>query len=145
MLAYLGAAALVVWLWRRPASAFLQEAVSAWWRSVGTGLVYLILVPLAAVLLLVSLVGLFPGILLGLGYAAALIAANVLGGILLGCLVAMAFTRRNVVHVTWTTALGGVILFRLISLVPIVGGLAAFLLFLAAFGVLADRMRRAIA
>ena len=144
MLAYLGAAALVVWLWRRPATAFLQEAYGSWWRSVGVGVVYVILVPLASVLLLVSMIGLFPGVLLGLGYAGALVAANVLGGILLGSLVTMLFARRTTLQVTWASALGGVILFRLVTLIPFLGWLGTTLLFLAAFGVIADRFRKMI-
>lgn len=143
-LAYLGLAALIVWRWRRPALEVIQEGAAAWAASFGRGLVYLILVPVAAVLLLVSFVGAIPGGLALAGYVALMPVASVLAGMFLGSLLEKLFRKLPVMGLGWGTALGGVLLYRLIGPVPLVGFLVHAFLFVAMFGVLAHRIQRVL-
>lgn len=143
-LAYLGLAALIVWRWRRPALEAVQEASLSWGSSFGRGLVYLILVPLGAVLLMVSFVGAIPGGIALAAYIALMPVASVLAGMFLGSLLQKWFRKLPAMDLGWVTALGGVLLYRLIGPVPAIGFLVHLLLFVAMFGVLAHRIQRAV-
>jgi hypothetical protein len=145
MLACLGLAALIVWRWRRQSLEIVSDVRNGFWRALGRGVVYLILVPIAAILLLISFVGTLPGVLLLMGYAAALILTKALAGILLGSVVVMVVRKQSVLHVTWGSALGGVIALALIGMIPFVGFIATAALWLSVFGVLAHRMQETVA
>lgn len=139
LLMLLGAAAFVVWRFRRTLIDMLQEAVDQWWPSVGRGLAYAILIPIAVVLLAISIVGTLPGVVLGMVYATFWIATKVIAGIFLGSLVVMAVKRNYTVHITWGSALGGVLLLMVVNMIPIFGWIVSALVSLSVFGVVARR------
>jgi cytoskeletal protein CcmA (bactofilin family) len=145
MLAFLGAAALVMWRWHRWSLSEMQEADGAFWRSVGRGLVYAILVPIGAVLLLMSFVGSFAGLFALLVYAATGLAAKVLAGMFLGAWLSKVVAKRTVLHLTWTNALGGAILAQLLPIIPFIGMIVVVLFSLAMFGVLAGTVQKKLA
>lgn len=139
LLMFLGAAAFLVWRFRRQLIDLLQEGVDQWWPSVGRGLAYAILIPIAVILLAISIIGTLPAIVLGMIYAAFWIATKVIAGIFLGSLVLMTTKRSRAVHITWVSALGGTILIEIVMLIPILGWIVSLLLSLAVFGVIARR------
>ena len=139
LLMFLGAAAIIVWRFRRHLIDVLQESVDQWWPSVGRGLAYAILIPIAAILLAISIVGTLPAIVLGMVYAAFWIATKVITGIFLGSLIVMTTKRSRAVHISWASALGGTVLIEIVMLIPILGWIVSLLLSLAVFGVIARR------
>lgn len=143
-LACLGMVLLVVWLWRRSASDVLQEANDHFWPSLGRGLVYTILVPIAAILLIVSFIGLIPGILLLLGYFSLMIVVKVLSGIFLGAWFWAVMKKRPALQITWVNAIIGMLALELLGLIPIIGWIIQILVFVAIFGVVATRAQKAI-
>jgi cytoskeletal protein CcmA (bactofilin family) len=140
----LGAAALLVWRWRRDGTELLQDAYSPLWKNAGVGLLYLVVVPLAALFLAALVIGIIPALLLMLAYAGLGIVARVLAAVMLGAIVERMLRKSSALHISWLNALGGVLLFQLIGLLPVVGWLVRALLFLTVFGVLAQRVRRAL-
>jgi cytoskeletal protein CcmA (bactofilin family) len=145
MLASLGMAALVVWRYRRPALEVIAEASDGFWPSLGRGLVYGLLTPIAALLLLVSIIGSIPGVLALMLFGAVCILARVLAGILLGALLEKIIRRQQTLRIGWVGALGGTVAFRLLAFIPVVGWLITLFLGLAVFGVLAQRAQKALA
>jgi cytoskeletal protein CcmA (bactofilin family) len=139
MIAALGLAALMVWRFRRPSLEVLSAVRSEFWPSLGRGIAYLVLVPIAAVLLLISFVGSLPGVLLFTAYGAALVLTKALSGMLFGSVVVMIVRKRRVLDLTWGTALGGVIALKVVAFIPIVGWLVATAATVSVFGVLAHR------
>lgn len=144
MLALLGAVVLAVWIWRRQALEVLQEAKEQFGRSALHGAVFMILVPIAIVLLMISFVGIIPGALLALAYGGVMIVTKVLSGMFLGAWVQSATQKRSALQVTWVNAIGGLVLIELITLIPVLGWLARMAIMLALFGVLATRIQRRI-
>lgn len=142
MIAYLGAVLLAVWFLNRPVAAVFQDVVSRWWPSVGRGVAYLILVPIGAVLLMISVVGILPSVLLGLMYAGLLIVAKVLSGMFFGAWLHAKMHKRTDMQITWLNAIGGLLAFTLISIIPVLGAITQALIFLAIFGVLATRAQK---
>lgn len=128
--------------------AFMRGVVStlgsAPWRSLGTGVVLLIGVPVVALVLLIA--GLFVG-----GWWLALIALALYGSALvLGYLIAGVFIGRWVLerlgqagaHLVWAV-LVGLVLLLLLGLVPIVGIVVVLLAALFGMGALAQAALRA--
>lgn len=145
MLMFLGMAALIVWRWRRQALAVMQEAMDGFWPHTGRGLAFAVLIPLAAVLLLMSFIGTIAGGLLLLAYVAGIAIAKVLAGMFLGAWLSALIAKRQVLHITWANALGGTILIQLLTLLPVIGWIVQILAFLSLFGVLAERARKQLA
>jgi cytoskeletal protein CcmA (bactofilin family) len=145
LLAALGLCALIMWRWRRQALELLTEARDAFWPSLGRGIAYGILVPIAAILLLVSFVGSLPGIVLILIYVVSLILTKALGGMLFGAWLMQILQKRQTMHLTWLSALGGVFILRVVSLIPVVGWIISLAAMLVTFGVITHRAHRLLA
>lgn len=141
MLATLGLAALLMWRWRRQSLEVLAQARDDFLPSLGWGIAYGILVPIAAVLLLISFVGTLAGALLMMAYGAAFILTQALAGMLFGAWLMMVLKKQQVMHLTWSTALGGVIALSLVSLIPVVGWFIGIAATLVTFGVVAHRVQ----
>jgi cytoskeletal protein CcmA (bactofilin family) len=142
LLAVLGLVALLVWRWRRQVLEVFASARAGFWVSLGHGLAYSILVPIASILLLISFVGILPGALLILLFVGALILTKALTGMLLGSWLAMVFKKRETLHISWGSAFGGVILLEILGLVPVLGWIVCAALWLAVFGALGQRIQQ---
>lgn len=138
LLAMLGLAALLMWRMKRESLEVIVEAHDQIWPSLGRGLAYSILMPIAAVLLIVSFIGALPGALLMMLYIAMWILTQALAGMFFGAWIAM-LINKHPMHLTWTSALGGVVLLLLVSLIPFIGWIIGAVASLAVFGALANR------
>lgn len=101
----------------------------------GNGLVGLgvfLLVPVVSILLLVSVLGFIPGIVLFLSYLLLLIAAWIISGIVLGTFALKFFMKTEKISVL--SVIVGVVLFDILVLVPYIGVLLALAIFLVVLG-----------
>jgi hypothetical protein len=145
MLAMLGLGVLLIWIWRKPSLELLAQASGSFWPSLGRGFAYAILVPIAAILLLVSFVGSLVGGIVVLAYAMTWMFASVLAGMWLGAWIAKLFTKRSTLRLGWWSGLGGIVLMSFLSLIPFVGWIIVKVLALVIFGVLAHGVQRHLA
>lgn len=145
LLASLGLAALLMWRWRRQSLDVLSEARDAFWPSLGRGVAYGILVPIAAILLLISFVGSFPGALLLMAYIAVCILTKAFAGMLFGSWLVMVVKKRQVMHLTWASVLGGVIVIRIVEIIPVVGWIISIAATIVVFGAVAHRIQQQLA
>lgn len=145
MLAMLGLGVLLLWMWRKQTLELLAQGQSAFLPSLGRGFAYAILVPIAAILLLVSFVGSLAGGILAMLYVIAWMFASVLAGMFFGAWISKVFARRSTMQLGWWSGLLGILFFNLLSLVPIVGWIFGKVLVLMMFGVLAHTVHRWIA
>lgn len=106
----------------------------AFWRSFGTGILYLVLTPLAAVVMLATVAGIPLGILLACIYALSLIFAKVATALV------MALWLERKMDALWTrgrlfvTAFAIFLFLKALMLLPFAGWAAALFLVTAAFG-----------
>lgn len=142
LIATLGLAAFLMWRWRRPVLELFTQAHGAFLRSLGRGIVYGVVTPIVAILLLLSFVGVLPGVLVLLAYAGMLILTKALAGMFFGAWLMMVVQKRTTLNMTWASALGGVILLGLIGIIPVVGWLVGAAFCLAVFGTLAHELFR---
>ena len=110
-------------------------AVSHFGKNVLVGFVLLIVVPALSILLLISVIGVFVGLIFMLLYALALAIAHVYAGIVTGALLSRWFRKEVVVD--WRWAFMGIVVIQLVGLIPVIGWVFSGVMVLAAWGALA--------
>lgn len=105
--------------------------------SIFCGLLFLILVPIAVILAIVSGIGLHTGLVLGFVYLAVLFAGSVFVALWLGRKITKTKDAKLSQNI-WSLAIGLVII-AVINLLPVVGSLLSFVVFLAGIGGLTFR------
>lgn len=105
-------------------------------QSLGMGAVMLIGVPLAIIVLLVTIVGIPLALLLGFGYALLLLLGYLVGAIFLGDFVLGKVGAAKLASGWWRVLFMflALIVLAIVKQMPFIGGLAVFLVFLAGIG-----------
>lgn len=113
-------------------------------KELGRGLAFLILLPIASVILFITMIGIPIGILGLIGFVGAMIFAMLIAPVLLGSFLLKWTIKRPYNHVDWKSILLGTVAFYVLSFIPIVGWIAQFALVLLTLGSLA-RMKMSLA
>lgn len=143
-IAMLSAAALVLWwLFRKKSGELAEHGVKDFGANVVRGFVVLIVVPAAALLLAVTVVGLPLAMIMGLFYGGFLAIAKLLGYAIFGA-VLYGYVFKKGFGLRWHSLVVGVIVMQLIGAVPIIGWAFSFVFFLAAFGALAAMLKERV-
>jgi hypothetical protein len=139
-------AGMMAAVWPVFAERVAATARQRWGASLLLGFVLLICLPVAAIVLFVSLVGIPLGLLLVVGFVALLLVGYVSSGIALGSLAAQSWTaagpRRATVR--FASAALGMLALALAAQIPFIGGWIAFAALLIGIGILGLQARRAI-
>jgi len=106
------------------------------WKNIGLGFALLFLTPILALLFLITGFGYLVGFILLFGYILLIFVGIVLGGVIFGGLMQSAYTKTETVNFHWGWLIAGVVLASIISLIPIVGWIFGFVIFLLAIGTL---------
>jgi cytoskeletal protein CcmA (bactofilin family) len=106
------------------------------WQSIGLGCVMLFAVPFAVIVLMITLVGIPLALLLVFGYLAVLLLGFLVGAIFLGDFALERLDAAKLGSVWWRALflLIALVAIALVKLVPFVGDLAWWILFLAGLG-----------
>ena len=130
--------------------AFSREAAatirSEWWQSAGVGCVMLIGVPFAAVILMITVIGIPLALMMMFGYIVLLMLGYVIAALFVGDLALERLGGDRIKSLGWR------VLFLLLALVvlsvarhlPLIGGLAVALLFVAGIGAFTMRSWRGL-
>jgi hypothetical protein len=121
-------------LFKKMMQSLVKTATEHCGREMVRGFIVLVVVPIAIFVALISLVGAIFGIIGIFVYALLIITAKILAGILFGSVLVKAVKKTKEYEVTWQSAMIGVIALELVGLVPVLGWVLVFLIFLAAFG-----------
>jgi cytoskeletal protein CcmA (bactofilin family) len=104
------------------------------WKSLGWGILSLVVVPLVAVLLCVTLIGIPLGVLLMIVYAFGIYVAVIFASIVIGKLILDKLGKKKL-SLIWALVLGFVVL-KAVGWVPLLGWIVSCIVFLWAFGAL---------
>lgn len=119
-------------VWKTFSHSFAQNAVGKFGTMALLGLGVAVLTPIAAIALMVSVVGLFAGVLLFAAYGVALILAAIYTNILAGALVAKVIKKE--VRIGWKWIVLGSVVLVVVSLIPLLGWILAAIIFLVSLG-----------
>lgn len=129
------ACALVVALFfKRYAARLVSHGVTGTIPALGVGFVTLVVWPVAALLLLVTVIGVPLGIMGMLGYILLLMFAWIMAPVVLGAYLHMLLFKPQQHEVSWRTILLGTAVYGILGLIPVVGWIAQFVLILIVLG-----------
>ncbi len=107
----------------------LPFTMASFWKKIGTGLLVLLLIPLLALLILVTIIGIPISLLMIVVYGFAMFTAQIFVGYLLG-----AVLRQNK-NKKWLDLVVGVMFLVFLKMLPMVGELISFLSLLWGLGI----------
>lgn len=126
-------AALIIWMLKNYILNFVKTGKKDWLQNAGIGFAVLILAPVLAVLLLVSFIGAPFGGLVILAYISAMIVTKLVVGFFVGHLILPVNARSSFARMLGSFTLG-LLVFMILTLVPVLGWIVQFIIFLIALG-----------
>ena len=142
--AFLITALILTWLFKNFSNTVVQGAAGNPLRMLGYGFIAAIVLPVAAILLLVTLFGIPLGIMALLSYALLLLVAGVYAGVVAGAWLGQMIRKAPTAFVTWKNVIGGTVLLAFVNLVPVVGWIVGLLVFLVTVGSIADLLHKKV-
>ncbi|MFH1347367.1 MAG: polymer-forming cytoskeletal protein [Candidatus Margulisiibacteriota bacterium] len=111
-----------------------SEMLGKFWKSLGWGIVSLIVIPLASILLCITLIGIPLGVILSLAYVFGIYIAGIFTSVVIGKAIFDRFGKTGI-NLIWAL-LAGLIILEMLAFIPLVGWFIKLVLFLWAFGAL---------
>ncbi len=136
LLSYLIVALAFMGLFPKVVKMFINGACKngmSFWKSIGMGLVILIVTPILSLILLVTGIGAMLGGIIMMLYMVYIMASLVFAGFIFGTLMKK-LIKKGKADLDWLWGLGGVAVLPLVVLVPFVGWIIGFVFFLWALG-----------
>ncbi len=127
-------AVIVTVFWGESLSRGVERGAAQIGKNILIGFAFLVAVPVAVVLLITTLIGIVPALVIISGYIFILFASKIFSGILAGAL--MYQWWRGNIRVSGTLAVIGTAALAVAGLIPFVGPIVTFLFFLAALGII---------
>jgi hypothetical protein len=136
---------LLFYLWPKDSKEMIDRAFVSPGREIVRGFVLLFIIPIAAIICLVSLIGFPLGVFVGFAYAALTMLAAAVSGLLAAAMLAKFVFRKKETELNWWLIALGLFILALIKLIPFVGWIFAFLVYLVALGVLGNLLYQKLA
>jgi len=128
----LTAAYLLWYVMRSDMVETVKRITSGFWKELLRGFVILVAMPIAAIIALATIIGVLPGLVGLLLYGALLIASAPVAGIVTASLL-----KKLKTDLRWYHILLGALVFEVVKLIPFVGWIAAFIVYLLSVGAFA--------
>lgn len=133
MLATLACALVIGLIFNRYAREVAENAGSKPLLELGRGFLALVALPIASIILLVTVIGIPLGLLGLVAFVGMMIFVSIMTPIVVGSLVYRFFSKRDY-EVTWLTILIGVVVYSVAGLIPFVGWILCFAALLITLG-----------
>ncbi len=133
-LAWFAAALILSLVFKRFSLELVSTALTRPWHELGRGFLALIAIPIASVILLVTVIGLPLGILGLISYVALLILSFIFTSVIIGSLLNRWIWKPETYRVNWWIILLGAIVSALLGFIPVVGWIIRLGFFLITLG-----------
>lgn len=130
-------------LFGRTSLEIVSSARDQFWQNLGIGFVAMIAIPLAAILLMATLIGAYLGVALGIWFAFTILMTGTVTVMLAGTLTQTWISKKEL-PLSWKTILWGILGIAILMLIPFIGWLAILILYLASFGALLQTARQRV-
>jgi hypothetical protein len=134
------AALLLIYFARTKVVALLQSNSATPLPNLGIGLAFLILTPIVCVLLFITFVGYYIALILMFAYILLILLGYLVAVLFTGAMLIQLVNKSTHLPATWLSAVVGVIAFEILALIPFVGWLVIFVLWLMGIGSLVRGM-----
>lgn len=125
---------VLVYLFRNLTGKVVKESLDSFWKSLGIGFLSLIVIPIVTIILLITLVGIWLGIIVGVLYVLSILLAVSFASITFGNWVMRVIKKNKDYPINWKVVVLGVIVLGIVGLIPVVGKLAFFIFMLISLG-----------
>lgn len=129
---------LLVIFFKSQMTGLSRNAMDNFGKELTRGLVLFIVTPVVSVILFATFLGAAVGGVLLLSYILLVVLAMFVDAIILGSWIAKVLLKKQEIEVSWLNASLGVFLLAIVSFIPILGWLFAFVFFLVALGTLSN-------
>ncbi|MFA5095342.1 MAG: hypothetical protein WC447_01615 [Candidatus Paceibacterota bacterium] len=129
---------LAFYLCKKQASSIVGEVMTNFWRETGRGFILLVVVPIASILSFITILGAPLGFIAMLLYVALIIASIFITVLVFAKLVVKYIFRRASYELNWWVIVLSALVLAVISIIPVIGFIFTFILFLSAFGSLTN-------
>lgn len=127
---------VIVYGYRKSSLAIIEDNRQHFWASMGIGLVTLIVVPAAVIIFIITVIGMKLAMLLATLYWLLIALGSIFNSLFVGSEVYLMIRKGEMRRNDWLTVLIGVIITSLLVLIPYIGWLVWFGIFLSALGAL---------
>jgi len=131
---------LMFYLWRKDVNDMISKAFAKPGRELLRGFATMFLIPIAVIILFITIIGFPLGIFALLSYIALMMLSAAMAVILGAALLARFVFRRKETELNWWLILIAAVVIMLLKLVPFVGWIINFLIMLAALGVMGNKL-----
>ena len=138
----LTAALIALYFFTSHTTSIIAESSSHFWKEAGRGFIVLIVVPVAIIISFVTIIGVPIGILALLFYVLLIIISSIIAPLLFARLLMNYVFKKENTELNWWIAILAVIVFGLVSFIPVVGWIICFFIFLASFGTVTEHIRK---
>ncbi|MFA5197815.1 MAG: hypothetical protein WC437_05355 [Patescibacteria group bacterium] len=111
-------------------------------RLIGKGFVALIIIPAASILLFITILGIPLGLLTLLSYILLLLISCIYSSVIFGAWASQLVYKSSAATVTWKNIIVGAILLAIVVIIPFIGWIIGFLIFLLSLGTIADLIQK---
>lgn len=131
---------LAFYLCKKHVNTILGETMDNFWKEVGRGFVLLVVVPIASIISFITVIGAPLGFMALLSYIVLFI-ASLFVTVLVFAKIVMKYVFKKTNHeLNWWIVILSTLVLAIISILPIVGFIFTFILFLSAFGALTSHV-----
>src|SRR3989344_797819 len=134
ILALFVAALIALKLFGKSAHSIVSRPHTKPWVNLGIGFLGIIAIPIAALILLLTVLGFLAGLILIFCFILALLFSSIFATLFIGSLAEKWILKKTEINLTWRTVIWGVVISAIISLIPIVGWVVMFIAYLMVFG-----------
>ncbi|MCX6813105.1 MAG: hypothetical protein NTV77_01280 [Candidatus Azambacteria bacterium] len=133
-LMFITASLAVLYLARTHVKSIIREASFNFWKEAGRGFILFVVAPVAIIISFVTVIGITLGVIELFVYLAFIAIAAVIAVLLFAQLALKYIFKKENYELNWWVVILAVLTLGLITLIPIVGWLSIFIIFLAALG-----------
>ncbi|MFA5172846.1 MAG: hypothetical protein WC435_00380 [Candidatus Paceibacterota bacterium] len=142
LLAFIISALILFLLFKEFSNSVSKNATQNPLRLIGKGFVALIVIPAAFILLFITVLGIPLGLLALLSYVLLLFISCIYTNIIFGAWISQLVYKSSTAVVTWKNIIIGSILLAVIVIIPFIGWIIGFLIFLLSLGTIADLIQK---
>ena len=126
------AAAFLLWYaWPKDSQDILERMRTRFWHKLLRGFAFMILVPIAAIIACITVIGAIPGVVALFAYIAVMILAAPYAAIFVASLL-----KKNYANLAWYHLVLGAAIYAMVAWIPFLGWIACFIVYLVALGAL---------
>ena len=132
----IAAGLILIYLLKGVSEKVIRGGLTRFWKSLGFGFSALILTPIAALIILITVIGAWLSGLIMVAYILMLLLAGTLANVAFGSWLIKIVKKKEGYPINWQAVVIGVISLKIITLIPFVGWLVGLVFCLIALGAL---------